>query len=62
MKSDRKKIKCPVCKKETPWENNPFRPFCSAKCKMADLHMWLNEEYSIEETVLNMQDGKENEN
>ncbi|SNR70656.1 DNA gyrase inhibitor YacG [Desulfurobacterium atlanticum] len=44
-----KRIKCPVCKKETNWENNPYRPFCSEKCKLADLHKWLNEEYSIQE-------------
>jgi len=43
-----RKIKCPVCKKETEWEANPYRPFCSEKCKLADLHKWLNEEYSIE--------------
>ena len=42
-----KKVKCPNCGKETIWENNPFRPFCSEKCKLADLSKWLNEEYSL---------------
>jgi endogenous inhibitor of DNA gyrase (YacG/DUF329 family) len=49
MKS--KKIKCPNCGKETFWENNPFRPFCSEECKLADLHKWLNEEYKLEEEL-----------
>ncbi|GAB6075469.1 DNA gyrase inhibitor YacG [Desulfurobacterium crinifex] len=42
-----KKVKCPNCGKETTWENNPFRPFCSEKCKLADLSKWLNEEYAL---------------
>ncbi|WP_297444694.1 DNA gyrase inhibitor YacG [Desulfurobacterium sp.] len=48
MKKKLKKIKCPICGKETEWENNPFRPFCSKKCKLADLHKWLTEEYVVE--------------
>ena len=31
------KIRCPVCKKKTFWEGNPYRPFCSKECKLADL-------------------------
>ena len=31
---------------EVPEEHGP-RPFCSARCKLADLHNWLNESYSI---------------
>lgn len=43
-----KKIKCPNCGRETEWKGNPFRPFCSEKCKLADLNKWFNEEYAIE--------------
>jgi endogenous inhibitor of DNA gyrase (YacG/DUF329 family) len=46
------KVKCPICKKLTQWEGNPYRPFCSKECKLADLYGWLNEEYSIKETNL----------
>ncbi|GAB4390108.1 MAG: DNA gyrase inhibitor YacG [Thermodesulfovibrionales bacterium] len=42
------KIKCPVCKKLTTWEENPHRPFCSERCKMIDLGKWASEEYRIE--------------
>jgi len=30
------------------WEGNPFRPFCSERCKMLDLGAWAKEEYRIE--------------
>jgi len=43
------KVKCPHCKKETPWEGNPFRPFCSERCKMIDLGAWASEEYRVPE-------------
>jgi uncharacterized protein len=41
-------VKCPLCKKKSTWEGNPFRPFCSERCKMADLGKWAAEEYRIE--------------
>lgn len=41
------KIKCPVCGKETEWENNLWKPFCSKNCKILDLWNWFNEAYSI---------------
>jgi len=41
------KIKCPGCKKESVWEGNPFRPFCSERCKLIDLGAWAAEEYRI---------------
>ncbi|MGB9734993.1 MAG: DNA gyrase inhibitor YacG [bacterium] len=40
-------VKCPVCKKITTWEGNPYRPFCSYRCKMIDLDKWIREEYRI---------------
>ncbi|MDI6744394.1 MAG: DNA gyrase inhibitor YacG [Thermodesulfovibrionales bacterium] len=41
------KIKCPICKKTTTWEENPNRPFCSERCKLIDLGKWVLEEYNI---------------
>ncbi len=43
-----KKVKCPHCGQETHWEGNPFRPFCSERCKLLDLGHWLAEEYRIQ--------------
>ena len=38
---------CPVCKEETAWEGNPYRPFCSERCKLIDLGAWADGEYKI---------------
>lgn len=40
-------IVCPVCKNKTTWEENPWRPFCSERCKLVDLGKWVLEEYKI---------------
>lgn len=40
-------ITCPSCKKETAWEDNPFRPFCSERCRLIDLGKWAAEEYRV---------------
>ncbi len=41
------KVKCPRCRKETVLEGNPFRPFCSERCKLVDLGYWLSGSYGI---------------
>ena len=40
-------IKCPYCRTETQWQNNPSRPFCSERCRLIDLGRWDNEEYAV---------------
>ena len=42
-----KLITCPLCKKETKWDKNPYRPFCSKKCKTVDLGFWAMGEYKV---------------
>tara|TARA_B100001248_G_scaffold262562_1_gene259434 strand:+ start:10533 stop:10724 length:192 start_codon:yes stop_codon:yes gene_type:complete len=43
------KVKCPTCKKQSLYEEkNPFRPFCSKRCKMIDLGEWAQESYKLE--------------
>ena len=37
-----------MCKSETKWEENPYRPFCSKECKGKDLGNWATERYKIE--------------
>ncbi len=40
------KILCPSCDKQTEIpDDSKWRPFCSRRCKMADLGNWLNEAY-----------------
>jgi uncharacterized protein len=40
-------VKCPTCRKQTEWQNNPHRPFCSERCQLIDFGAWTNERYRI---------------
>ena len=40
-------MKCPTCGKSAEWQDNPYRPFCSERCKLVDLSRWVNEEYRV---------------
>ena len=40
-------VQCPRCGKNAPYENNPFRPFCSKQCKLIDLGKWVSGGYRI---------------
>ncbi len=41
-------INCPYCKKPSIYsESNPYRPFCSERCKMIDLGDWADEKYKV---------------
>lgn len=53
-------VKCPNCGKEAEFEGNPFRPFCSERCKIIDLGAWVDERYRIisEEEILSEEDIK----
>ena len=43
------RVVCPMCRKvlEQAPEDYPARPFCSERCRLADLSNWLNETYRI---------------
>ena len=49
--ADLKRIRCPVCKKEGAWFEQPYGPFCSKRCKLVDLGKWLDEENKISEPL-----------
>lgn len=41
-------VLCPTCKKNVEWsDQNPFRPFCSERCKLIDLGAWADGSYTI---------------
>ena len=40
-------MRCPICNQSAAWEGNPFRPFCSERCKLIDLDSWLEGRYRI---------------
>lgn len=41
-------MRCPTCKRPVDaTARNPFRPFCSERCRMVDLGTWASEEYRV---------------
>jgi uncharacterized protein len=40
-------VRCPTCRQPVRWEGNPYRPFCSKRCKLRDLGNWAAERYRI---------------
>lgn len=41
-------VRCPRCKTTTVYDpKNPFRPFCSERCKLIDLGAWASGKYAI---------------
>ena len=43
---------CPHCNKMTELtKENIFRPFCSKKCKLIDLGVWVNEDKKISRPI-----------
>lgn len=52
------RIICPICKKITTWEENPWRPFCSKRCKLIDLGKWIEGEYKINSREYNEENRK----
>ena len=43
-----RKVRCPQCGEFSLWSTeNPWRPFCSERCKQIDLGCWANESYRV---------------
>lgn len=43
-----RKVRCPACTGQSLYSpRNPYRPFCSARCKGVDLGTWASEEFSL---------------
>jgi endogenous inhibitor of DNA gyrase (YacG/DUF329 family) len=41
-------MKCPICSADGPEITpNPYRPFCSSRCKQVDLGRWVTGAYAI---------------
>jgi len=39
-------VRCPTCNKKVP-KDSPTLPFCSERCRLLDLGVWLEGEYRI---------------
>lgn len=54
------KVTCPRCKKKTEYsKENEFRPFCSKRCKEADLYGWLKDDDDEVENVQSEEEAME---
>ena len=43
-----RKVHCPQCSAAIVWsKDNPYRPFCSERCKLIDLGQWATGAYRI---------------
>ncbi|TMG90002.1 MAG: DNA gyrase inhibitor YacG [Betaproteobacteria bacterium] len=41
-------VSCPRCGTQVAWSpGNPYRPFCSERCKLIDLGDWAMEKYRV---------------
>jgi endogenous inhibitor of DNA gyrase (YacG/DUF329 family) len=41
-------VDCPTCARPTEYsERNPWRPFCSERCRGVDLGAWASERFRI---------------
>jgi endogenous inhibitor of DNA gyrase (YacG/DUF329 family) len=44
-------VRCPACGGESVYApTNPYRPFCSERCKNMDLGAWASEHFRVPET------------
>jgi uncharacterized protein len=43
-----RRVRCPACGKQALYSvENPSRPFCSPRCRAADLGAWASESYRV---------------
>jgi endogenous inhibitor of DNA gyrase (YacG/DUF329 family) len=41
-------VPCPSCRRPAPFsEQNPWRPFCSERCRSVDLGAWASERFRV---------------
>lgn len=42
-------VQCPTCGTTVEWSatQSPYRPFCSARCRLIDLGAWADESHRI---------------
>lgn len=62
MTIQKKDISCPLCGKKNTWnDDNPFRPFCSERCKLIDLGEWADEKRRVPGDPEDPEDHNESE-
>jgi endogenous inhibitor of DNA gyrase (YacG/DUF329 family) len=54
-------VTCPTCGAQSEYSpENPYRPFCSKRCKLMDLGQWATENYRIPITETSQEPPDEN--
>jgi endogenous inhibitor of DNA gyrase (YacG/DUF329 family) len=54
-----RQVPCPACRQPALYsERNPYRPFCSARCRGVDLVAWATESYRVPVKVSADVDGR----
>jgi endogenous inhibitor of DNA gyrase (YacG/DUF329 family) len=44
-----RRVRCPGCGRDSEFApTNPYRPFCSERCKSGDFGAWASERYRVE--------------
>ena len=60
MSAAPRKVRCPQCGGDALYApENPWRPFCSERCKQIDLGAWANDSYRIAGKVNDDESGLE---
>ncbi|MGH8243904.1 MAG: DNA gyrase inhibitor YacG [Steroidobacteraceae bacterium] len=52
-----REVTCPRCGNRREWSGNPYRPFCSERCKLIDLGGWLTEKNAIPDEAAEVPGG-----
>jgi endogenous inhibitor of DNA gyrase (YacG/DUF329 family) len=62
---EKRTVKCPQCKNPALFSpENPYRPFCSERCRLIDLGEWASESYRVpdKEKISIQELGKDSDN
>lgn len=57
--TEKKSRDCPYCGKPAQFEGNPYRPFCSERCKLIDLGNWASGSYRVPGERVSQPEDKE---
>jgi endogenous inhibitor of DNA gyrase (YacG/DUF329 family) len=44
-------VACPHCRKQGPWLQTRWKPFCSERCRLVDLGCWFDGAYRVSEPL-----------
>lgn len=55
-------VRCPICRSEVSWEENPHRPFYSERCRLLDLGGWIEDRYRIPGKTNDPEDKRDDDN